>query len=122
MLGYAMRIVRFTLFALFAFVLLGLGALVFLVNSYPTVQFPDPLKQNPATGVRTLFLGTSSMAWTDGQSTWLVDGFFSRQPLSEVAFTRLKVNETQVGAVATEMFKRLNMPSVLSGILVAHSH
>eukprot|EP01030_Chromulinospumella_sphaerica_P013847 gene13847-13632_t len=62
------------------------------------------------------------MAWTDGQSTWLVDGFFSRQPLSEVAFTRLKVNETQVGAVAMEMFKRLNMPSVLSGILVAHSH
>ncbi len=62
------------------------------------------------------------MAWTDGQSTWLVDGFFSRQPLSEVAFTRLKVDETQVGAVAAEMFKRLDMPSALSGIVVAHSH
>jgi L-ascorbate metabolism protein UlaG (beta-lactamase superfamily) len=62
------------------------------------------------------------MAWTDGRSTWLVDGFFSRQPLSEVIFTRLKVDETQVSAVASEMFKRLNMPSTLTGIVVAHSH
>ncbi|VWX34928.1 conserved hypothetical protein [Limnobacter sp. 130] len=62
------------------------------------------------------------MAWTDGRSTWLVDGFFSRQPLSEVIFTRLKVDETQVSSVASEMFKRLNMPSTLTGIVVAHSH
>ncbi len=117
-----MRTIRFTLYALCTLALLGFGALVFLLKSYPTVQFPDPLKQNAENGVRTLFLGTSSMAWTDGDSTWLVDGFFSRQPLSQVAFTRLKVNETQVGAVATEMFKRLNMPSALSGIVVAHSH
>ena len=51
-----------------------------------------------------------------------MDGFFSRQPLSEVIFTRLKVDETQVSAVASEMFKRLNMPSTLTGIVVAHSH
>ncbi|PZO14291.1 MAG: hypothetical protein DCE87_11055 [Betaproteobacteria bacterium] len=117
-----MRILRFALYALSAIVLLGLGALVFLLKSYPAAQLPESLKPSPAGSVRTLFLGTSSMAWTDGQSTWLVDGFFSRQPLSEVAFTRLKVDETQVGAVAAEMFKRLDMPSALSGIVVAHSH
>ncbi|WP_341237022.1 MBL fold metallo-hydrolase [uncultured Limnobacter sp.] len=80
------------------------------------------LESTPAANIRALFLGTSSMAWTDGRSTWLVDGFFSRQPLSEVIFTRLKVDETQVSAVASEMFKRLNMPSTLTGIVVAHSH
>jgi L-ascorbate metabolism protein UlaG (beta-lactamase superfamily) len=80
------------------------------------------LESTPAANIRALFLGTSSMAWTDGRSTWLVDGFFSRPPLSEVIFTRLKVDETQVSAVASEMFKRLNMPSTLTGIVVAHSH
>ncbi|WP_159569314.1 MBL fold metallo-hydrolase [Limnobacter sp. 130] len=80
------------------------------------------LESTPAANIRALFLGTSSMAWTDGRSTWLVDGFFSRQPLSEVIFTRLKVDETQVSSVASEMFKRLNMPSTLTGIVVAHSH
>ncbi|MCE2744374.1 MAG: hypothetical protein LW710_00515 [Burkholderiales bacterium] len=117
-----MRMVRFTLYAVCSLALLGLGALFFLLKSHPVVQFPESLKPAPANGVKTLFLGTSSMAWTDGQSTWLVDGFFSRQPLSKVVFTRLTVNETQVGTVAAEMFKRLNMPSVLSGIVVAHSH
>jgi len=117
-----MRMVRFTLYAVCSLALLGLGALFFLLKSHPVVQFPESLKPAPANGVKTLFLGTSSMAWTDGQSTWLVDGFFSRQPLSKVVFTRLTVNETQVGTVAAEMFKRSNMPSVLSGIVVAHSH
>ncbi|MGV3467975.1 MBL fold metallo-hydrolase [Limnobacter sp.] len=117
-----MRTVRFILYALCASALVGIGALVFMLKSHPTVEFPQPLQQKSANGVRTLFLGTSSMAWTDGQTTWLVDGFFSRQPLSKVALTRLNVDNSQVRAVAAAMFKRLNMPSVLGGIVVAHSH
>lgn len=122
LLGFFMRLLRFTLYALGSLSLLGLGAMVFLLKFHPGVQFPDAPKPAPVNTVKTLFLGTSSMAWTDGQTTWLVDGFFSRQPLSEVVFTRLKVNEKQVVAVASEMFKQLNMPSALSGIVVAHSH
>ncbi|KYP11965.1 MAG: hypothetical protein A0129_04705 [Limnobacter sp. CACIAM 66H1] len=117
-----MRTVRFILYALCASALVGIGALVFMLKSHPTVEFPQPLQQKSANGLRTLFLGTSSMAWTDGQTTWLVDGFFSRQPLSKVALTRLNVDNSQVRAVAAAMFKRLNMPSVLGGIVVAHSH
>lgn len=117
-----MRVLRVALLILCVLALSGLGALVFLLRSYPTFQFPESVEAKSSRNVRTLFLGTSSMAWTDGQSTWLVDGFFSRQALGRIVFTRLMVDETQVNAVAAEMFKRLNMPSVLSGIVVAHSH
>lgn len=117
-----MRVLRVALYTLCVLALLGLGALVFLLKTHPTVRFPESLETKTSESVRTLFLGTSSMAWTDGQSTWLVDGFFSRQPLGNVVFTRLTVDETQINAVTAEMFKRLNMPSALSGIVVAHSH
>jgi L-ascorbate metabolism protein UlaG (beta-lactamase superfamily) len=82
----------------------------------------QPVESLPGATVKVLFLGTSSMAWTDGKSTWLIDGFFSRQALGRVALSRLQVEEPTVKAVAGQIFKRLDMPPGLSGILVAHSH
>lgn len=118
-----MRLLRFTLIASLVALTLGAGVLIYLLQSHPSLQWPGTqLARQPESGLRVLFLGTSSMAWTDGQTTWLVDGFFSRQPIAKVIFTRLKVDEPQVTAVAATMFEQLEMPSVLSGIVVAHSH
>lgn len=118
-----MPVLRYCLFALLAVLLVAVGALAYALKTHPVVELSDGVNR-PAnsSSVRMLFLGTSSMAWTDEQSTWLVDGFFSRQSIEQVMLTRLKVDESQVKAVASEMFKRLNMPEVLSGIVVAHSH
>jgi len=107
-----------------ALLLLVLGCAVGLGLRSPTVDLPatQPLGEKPVNGLKVLFLGTSSMAWTDGESTWLVDGFFSRQALGKVLLTPLEVEEDTVKKVAAETFRRLERPPALSGILVAHSH
>lgn len=120
-----MRALRFVLLTCIGVVFLGAGALVFMLHQHPDYRVDNTDKILPAPPtheIKTLFLGTSSMGWTDGKSTWLVDGFFSRQPIGKVLMSRLDVNESQVTAVASNMFKMLEMPPVLAGIVVAHSH
>lgn len=121
-----MRALRFTLISIICVVFLAVGALAYMLHTHPDYRVDNDAAKTPrvleSEGIKTLFLGTSSMAWTDGKSTWLVDGFFSRQPIAEVVLSRLKVNEAQVAAVASNMFEMLQMPPVLAGIVVAHSH
>ena len=102
--------------------LIALGAVLYGLRTAPTVDLEFSAPKAGDSGVKMLFLGTSSMAWTDGKNTWMVDGFFSRQAVSRVAFSRLDVDEQRVLEVAKEAFKRLDVPEVLSGIVVAHSH
>lgn len=102
--------------------LIALGAVLHGLRTAPTVDLEFSAPPLGDSGVKTLFLGTSSMAWTDGKNTWVVDGFFSRQALGQIAFSRLDVDEPRVLEVAKETFKRLEVPEVLSGVVVAHSH
>ena len=117
-----MRLLRTTLIVLTCATLLAVGALVFLLQMHPDFSVTQRPAQPTGKAVRMLFLGTSSMAWTDGQSTWLVDGFFSRQAVGDVLLSRLNVEESRVLEVAHEIFRRLEVPAALSGIVVAHSH
>lgn len=121
-----MRVLRFVLITFISAVCIAAGALAFMLNKHPDYQVDNAANTPSAVpdtkGIKTLFLGTSSMGWTDGKNTWLVDGFFSRQSVGEVILSRLKVNESQVTAVASRMFSMLEMPPVLAGIVVAHSH
>lgn len=117
-----MQMLRVSLLVLFVAVTLSVGALAFLLQVHPDFEQNTPVEKPGDQPLRMLFLGTSSMAWTDGESTWLVDGFFSRQSIGKVLLSRLEVDETQVNNVAGEMFRQLQMPSKLSGIVVAHSH
>lgn len=117
-----MRLLRTTLILLTCTALISVGALAFLLQTHPDFSVTEHPAKPTGNAVRMLFLGTSSMAWTDGQSTWLVDGFFSRQAVGSVLFSRLNVEENRVLEVANEIFRRLEMPAVLSGIVVAHSH
>lgn len=108
------------------FLALAFGSLAYLAQHHPSL---GPLPQmNPirmgATEptVRGMYLGTSSFAWTDGQTNWLVDGFFSRQPIAKVAFNRLDVDQSQVRKTAQLVFEALQVHPSLRGIFVAHSH
>lgn len=125
-----MRFLRHFLLGSFIVLALAVGALVFLLRTHPDAS---EITEHPIgkTGVdqtaskspvQMLFLGTSSMAWSDGESVWMLDGFFSRQPMEQIIFSRLKVDESRVKSVAAEVFRRLNMPEALSGVVVAHSH
>lgn len=117
-----MRLLRTTLIVLTCAALIAVGALAFLLQTHPDFLPMERPAQPKGNAVRMLFLGTSSMAWTDGKSTWLVDGFFSRHAVGNVLLSRLNVQEDRVLEVANEIFRRLEMPAVLSGIVVAHSH
>lgn len=100
-----------------------IGALVIALQpSVLKLPATDLANESPTKPLKVMFLGTSSMAWTDGENTWLVDGFFSRHSIQQVMLTRLKVDEPTVQAVAEAVFSRLKVAPELSGILVAHSH
>ncbi|WP_370262631.1 MBL fold metallo-hydrolase [Limnobacter sp.] len=110
--------------ALLAMLGMALGGLLYLANSRPDIQPHTHATLTTASkaSVRSLFLGTSTLVWTDGKTTWLVDGFLSRQPLWNVAFTPLDVDEALVDATLQHALDQLNMPHRVAGIVVAHSH
>lgn len=116
------RLLKFVGLLLLGLALVAAGAIVHGLRTAPEIDLGVNEPNDAGGEVKVLFLGTSSMAWTDGQSTWMVDGFFSRQPLGRVAFSRLDVDEQRVLQVAKETFNKLDVPEVLSGVVVAHSH
>jgi L-ascorbate metabolism protein UlaG (beta-lactamase superfamily) len=117
-----MRVFKFALLGLLSVALVLTALVVYFWNQRPQSPpfAPSPMAQNPS--VHALFLGTSSMAWTDGEHTWMLDGFFSRQPVGQVLFGSLQVEREQVLAVAHAVFSRLQVPARLDGVWVAHSH
>lgn len=115
-------ILRMTGWLLLGLAIVALGAIVHGLRTAPKIELGVYPPASLDADVKALFLGTSSMAWTDGSTTWMVDGFFSRQPLGRVALSRLDVDEKRVLEVARETFRKLKVPEVLSGVLVAHSH
>ncbi|MFN4327529.1 MAG: MBL fold metallo-hydrolase [Limnobacter sp.] len=112
--------------AAFALMLLMLGGLLALaLGNAPglsaiTGSSIEPARQ--AAQVRSVFLGTSSLMFTDGTTTWMLDGFLSRPALPQVMFTRLEVNHARVDEAASHAFERLGVSPGLSAVLVAHSH
>lgn len=116
------RLLRWVGWVLLGLALVAAGGIAYGLRSTPDIDLGVHATGSADAEVQALFLGTSSMAWTDGKTTWMVDGFFSRQALRRVAFSRLDVDEQRVLEVARETFNRLDMPHVLSGIVVAHSH
>lgn len=123
------RVLATLLGLMLATLALGLGVLLALLTQAPPSKVPESLPRADRAlqlgnqgQVRALFMGTSSLAFSDGRTTWLVDGFFSRPPMSEVLFRRLHTNPEALEATTQHMAKRLGVQPTLSGIVVAHSH
>lgn len=63
------------------------------------------------------FFGTSTLLFDDGQSQILIDGFFSRPPLSQVFFQKIQSSSAQIDQVVKEQHLER-----VKAILVTHSH
>lgn len=63
------------------------------------------------------FLGASSLLLDDGETQLMIDGFFSRYPLWQVALTPLTTN----AAAVDHVLQRLQV-NRLQGLFVSHSH
>jgi L-ascorbate metabolism protein UlaG (beta-lactamase superfamily) len=82
-------------------------------NHFIKGNAPEP--KNGA--VKVTFLGTTTLLFDDGQTQWMIDGFFTRPPLLKVAAGKLETNTKIVDAA----LKRAGIER-LTAIFVAHSH
>ncbi|GAB2864625.1 MBL fold metallo-hydrolase [Actinocorallia aurea] len=77
---------------------------------------PDP--DGPASsGVRTMFLGTSTLLVRDTRTTVLIDGFFSRPPLWRIATGKIAPDPGRIDAC----LEKAGVTS-LDAVLCAHAH
>ncbi|MDH4396231.1 MAG: hypothetical protein QE278_11160 [Limnobacter sp.] len=117
-----MKILRWGLLVVLASLCVLVGMVGFLVTNRSTLPDFPALTNNSKGQVRMLFLGTSSMLWTDGKTNWMLDGFFSRQPVLDVMLTQIDVLRPRVDETAQKAFEILKVPPVLAAVFVAHSH
>lgn len=80
-------------------------------------RFEEPEAGAVPGRVRVTFLGVSTLLVTDGESSILVDGFFSRPSLVRVRLGRVKPNLRRI----EECLTRFGIAS-LDAVVVAHSH
>lgn len=123
-----MKILRWVIIGLLASLCVLAGVVGFFVTNRSALpDFPANGRELSSTDARSstlkvLFLGTSSMLWTDGKTSWMLDGFFSRQPVLDVMLKKLDVIRPRVDETAQKAFESLQVPPVLSAVFVAHSH
>ncbi len=67
--------------------------------------------------LRAVFLGVSTVALTDGQSTIMTDGFFSRPPMWQVLGRRIRSNSARIDEAL-----RIAGITDVAALFVAHSH
>ena len=88
-----MKILRWILVFLLASLCVLAGVVGYFVTSRSAL--PDFSATNAGvtsvdkSKVKMIFLGTSSMLWTDGKTNWMLDGFFSRQPVLDVMLKKI---------------------------------
>ncbi|MCF8609919.1 MBL fold metallo-hydrolase [Gordonia sp. HY285] len=83
----------------------------------PWRRFSEPAARPTGDAVRVMFLGVSTMLITDGTSTVLTDGFFSRPGLLRVRAGRIRPNRRRIAAE----LDRFGVDRV-DAVVVLHSH
>lgn len=104
-------------------ILVGTGALYYLLqpsgslNNFHQWFAPEQNITPSSQNLSVKFFGVSTLLFDDGKSQILIDGFFSRPSLSQVAFQKISTDEAIINQVIqSEQLTRLD------GILVTHSH
>ena len=86
------------------------------IRHYQHYYLHDPAALQPS-DVKITFLGASSLLIEDNETRFMLDGFISRPPLWQVAFSRLATDEHAADA----MLQQLKITR-LDAMLVSHSH
>lgn len=104
---------------LLALVVMG-GCVLYLFNNRSDISSYESLWMSPSVagnGLRIANLGVSSLLIEDGDTAFLVDGFFSRPGLLQVVTSKLSPDVARIEAG----LKRAGIEQ-LAAVLVAHSH
>ncbi|RYG18189.1 MAG: MBL fold metallo-hydrolase [Caulobacteraceae bacterium] len=82
-----------------------------------------PAVPDDSTGpVTARFMGTSTLSFTDGDSTILIDGFFTRPPMASVLFGALAPDDDRIDRAMSRAGLSLRDGRPPDGIFVAHAH
>jgi L-ascorbate metabolism protein UlaG (beta-lactamase superfamily) len=108
--------------AVFAVVLLVAAALIFWQTRSPSFE-PYASSTLPVAGrdtegaIRAQFFGTATILLGDGETSVLVDGFFSRPAMATVLFGKVAPDEARIDrALSSGQVQKVD------ALLVAHSH
>ncbi len=106
--------------ALLALLLLGAGFIAIQWQRRPALEVYAPLtlpEASTASLVRVRFAGVATLLFDDGETAWMTDGFFSRPPLSSLAFSKIGPDDA---AIDREL-KHLGVTR-LAAVVPVHSH
>lgn len=114
----------FSLLLIISGLAIALMASAFYILNSPSEPFvglenqlkipPPPAKSEQLTAT---FVGTSTLLFSDGESSIMIDGFFSRPPINTLLWGTIQPDK----ALIESSLKRLNV-TTLNGIMVVHSH
>ncbi len=116
------RAARLILLSLGTLFVIALGAAAFLLNSYPPPPVDpawavEPSEAIPDGAVTVRYTGTATLVFSDGETTWMTDGWFSRPKPLRVLFGNI---EPDLDAI-TEGLER-NEVTELAAVFPLHSH
>lgn len=117
-----LRVLRLLLLSLVTLVVVVLGAAAFLLNTYqPAPVDPAwavaPAEATPDGSVTVRYTGTATLVFSDGETSWMTDGWFSRPGPLEVLFGKIGPD---LDAIAEGLER--NGVKELAAVFVLHSH
>jgi len=116
------RLPRFILLSLAILLAIALGAAVFLLTTYqPPPVDPAwalaPSESIPEDALTVRYTGTATLVFSDGQTTWMTDGWFSRPKPLRVLFGKI---QPDLDAITTGLER--NEVRELAAVFPLHSH
>lgn len=110
-----------------AFGLVALFLIVFLFIVYKTrpsgdindyqKYYTDNTEEPTDRGVKVTFFGVSTLLFDDGETQFIIDGFFSRYSLWETLATEIETDRDQIDQLVVD-----HKMDRVKGIFVTHSH
>jgi L-ascorbate metabolism protein UlaG (beta-lactamase superfamily) len=114
---------RRLLLALLALLLLGAGWLLYRLNDHPSLDpyaslwLESPAEGAPGPQVAVTFLGVATLLISDGTTSLMTDGFFSRPAKASVFLGRIAPDPDRIG----RSLKRAGVHE-LAAVIAVHSH
>jgi L-ascorbate metabolism protein UlaG (beta-lactamase superfamily) len=116
------RITRLVLLGIGGLLASILGAAVFLLNTYQSPPVDPkwavaPSETFPEGAVTVRYTGTATLVFSDGETTWMTDGWFSRPGPLELLFGKI---EPDLDAISKGL--EHNQVHELAAVFPLHSH
>ncbi|MGB3049984.1 MAG: MBL fold metallo-hydrolase [Polyangiales bacterium] len=116
------RAARLILLSIGTLLAIALGAAAFLLNTYqPAPVDPNwalaPAQTLPTDAITVRYTGTATLVFSDGETTWMTDGWFSRPGPLQVLFGNIGPDLDAI----TQGLER-NEVDDLSAVFPLHSH